>query len=354
MKKTAFKLISLILSLTMFICLLPLSATAEDAPYYPTGLIWSDEETLSKIPVDNIATMANTTKTSVDLTDKFPDPGNQNPQSSCVGWAVAYLKSGQETIKRGWSAKADSHMFSPSYIYNILNGGKDEGISIPDAINIVAALGVCSINYFPYEKDNYTKQPSSIALNAASLYKASVCKQTTSVQDIKNHLANNQGVVIGVKVYPDLRLLSILNPIYDNTIGNPEPGGHAICLIGFDDSKGAFKFINSWGTIWGLGGYGWISYKLVEDTTVNRHGAGVGFYMDTVKDDYILGDVNGDGKITTVDSKLILEHVAGTKTLTNKQFALADVNGDAKVTTVDSKNILKYVSGEITKMPLYN
>ena len=58
-----------------------------------------------------------------------------------------------------------------------------------------------------------------------------------------------------------------------------------------------------------------------------------------------LGDLNGDGKITTVDAKWVLQAVSGSRTLTPEQEAAADVNGDGKITTVDAKWILQAVSG---------
>ena len=36
---------------------------------------------------------------------------------------------------------------------------------------------------------------------------------------------------------------------------------HAIALIGWDDTKGAWLLRNSWGTDWGMGGYMWIKYN---------------------------------------------------------------------------------------------
>ena len=32
-------------------------------------------------------------------------------------------------------------------------------------------------------------------------------------------------------------------------------------IVGYDDTRSAFKVINSWGTDWGIGGYGWIDYE---------------------------------------------------------------------------------------------
>jgi hypothetical protein len=38
-------------------------------------------------------------------------------------------------------------------------------------------------------------------------------------------------------------------------------GNHFVALIGYDDAKGRFKFINSWGDQWGEQGYGYVEYS---------------------------------------------------------------------------------------------
>lgn len=58
-----------------------------------------------------------------------------------------------------------------------------------------------------------------------------------------------------------------------------------------------------------------------------------------------LGDINGDGKITAVDARIILQNVAGLTTLDNKQKEAADVNMDGNVTAVDARIILQVVAG---------
>jgi hypothetical protein len=40
-----------------------------------------------------------------------------------------------------------------------------------------------------------------------------------------------------------------------------EKGGHAMLVVGYDDSKKAFKLLNSWGTNWGDHGYTWVDYE---------------------------------------------------------------------------------------------
>jgi hypothetical protein len=37
-------------------------------------------------------------------------------------------------------------------------------------------------------------------------------------------------------------------------------GGHAMCVIGYDDRKQAFQLMNSWGTDWGNNGVAWVRY----------------------------------------------------------------------------------------------
>jgi C1A family cysteine protease len=41
-------------------------------------------------------------------------------------------------------------------------------------------------------------------------------------------------------------------------------GGHAICVVGYNNQKDLFKFKNSWDRVWGDGGYGYLPYKYME------------------------------------------------------------------------------------------
>ena len=63
--------------------------------------------------------------------------------------------------------------------------------------------------------------------------------------------------------------------------------------------------------------------------------------------DYILGDVNGDGKVTLVDYGKILSHVKGLNLLTGQNLKAADVNQDGKVTLVDYGKVLAYVKRNV-------
>lgn len=80
--------------------------------------------------------------------------------------------------------------------------------------------------------------------------------------------------------------------------------------------------------------------------------------IDLVEDvQFILGDVNGDSKISNVDSTLLFQYVSGSIDLgTLKSMVTdpdnvelrSDVNGDTKISNVDSTLLFQYVSGAIT------
>ena len=64
----------------------------------------------------------------------------------------------------------------------------------------------------------------------------------------------------------------------------------------------------------------------------------------TVKNKYSIGDVNLDGKVSAIDARIVLQHAAGSRTLTGEQFRCADANNDGKVTAIDARRILKIVA----------
>lgn len=69
--------------------------------------------------------------------------------------------------------------------------------------------------------------------------------------------------------------------------------------------------------------------------------------VDNIKsdDEILVGDVNEDGNITAVDARIILQIVAGLKSVDSVNTEIADVNEDKKITAVDARYILQIVAG---------
>ncbi|MBI4173480.1 MAG: PKD domain-containing protein [Candidatus Aenigmarchaeota archaeon] len=64
------------------------------------------------------------------------------------------------------------------------------------------------------------------------------------------------------------------------------------------------------------------------------------------------GDVNLDGKVTSLDTTLTANYAAGSATLTDEQKKRADVDGDGTVTSADVALIEKFATGAITSFPI--
>lgn len=72
---------------------------------------------------------------------------------------------------------------------------------------------------------------------------------------------------------------------------------------------------------------------------------------DTVLDSLevvVLGDVNGDGRVTAVDARRTLRHLAKLENLTGMYAIAADVNFKDGITAVDARTILRVSAGLIT------
>lgn len=354
-----FALIVIVIALILSASSTSFAENITNCNYPKTGLVVNEDNlaNINEYIINDMQTYA-VLPTSVDNTDQFPTPGNQGNQNSCTAWAIGYaLKSQQEVAKRNWTVNTSAHNFSPAYIFNSMKKGSNTGTDIIDTLKFIYDYGVCPLSYFPYNDSDCSTQPTDIQTAAASLYRITDYNGVLGLTNIKTRIANGEGVVIGISLYPDFVNINNANPIYDDISGE-YVGAHTICLIGYDDNmgeSGAFKFINSWGTNTQLNGYGWISYDLVLNKAINVYGAGVGFVITVnATDDYVMGDVNNDGEITAADSRLVLRFSASLETPTPTQYVLADVNGDASITAADSQAILQYSSNIITQLPLYD
>lgn len=61
----------------------------------------------------------------------------------------------------------------------------------------------------------------------------------------------------------------------------------------------------------------------------------------------VIGDANGDGKLTAMDARWVLQYAAEMRTLDEHQFKLADVNNDGKVSAIDARKILQMVANQV-------
>jgi len=213
---------------------------------------------------------------SADLSSQMPPAASQGSAGSCASWATTYYyKAFQEGKEHGWDFSSDSQRISPAFVYNLINGGSNGGTSFGGNFSILIKRGACSWQSMPYSASDCTSWPSIAAWREAMNYRAQSVAYIFAwsnpadyIDDMKAHLDSGDAFVMGIPVYSDFyNISSWPGYVYDGPgDGASYKGGHGICIVGYDDSKGsggAFKFVNSWGSGWGQNGYAWLSYNFV-------------------------------------------------------------------------------------------
>ena len=204
----------------------------------------------------------------VDLSARFPTPGDQGQQSSCTAWATGYaMRSYYEGKRRNWNFSSPGQIISPAYIYNRLHGfhgNCDTGTPISDALDLLKSAGAPTLSEYPYVENDCSRPANPEQVRSGSEFRISGWSAVDSKKpdDAKGQLSRGNPVVFGMDVSDQFENLT--GPeIYDDTT-SPRTGGHAMVLVGYSERRQAFKVMNSWGTRWGDGGFGWVSYRAVK------------------------------------------------------------------------------------------
>ena len=210
---------------------------------------------------------------SANLQKFAPNVGNQGSQGSCVAWSSAYAAStileSARTGQRGNNLK-----FSPAFLYNQIGLDGCQGSYIIRAMEFMTNKGSVPYNDFVYTDQDCTRQPGSDLMNKAEDFKMHGFNRLSpgdrndavDIPAIKQNLAQGAPVVIGMMVGQ-----SFMQGMLGQDVWNPEPGdedqigfgGHAMCVVGYDDKKygGSFLIMNSWGPEWGSNGFAWVRYN---------------------------------------------------------------------------------------------
>jgi len=207
-----------------------------------------------------------------DLTDQMTPVRYQGGEGTCVGFS-SVVGMREYHIKKQENKEI---LLSPRYLYfncKLIDGMPNVmGTNIRSAMKVLYDNGVCLEEEWKYKPFQQDKPRSD---NTATKYKISkYMRINNSVYDIKTCLYSFGPCVAGINAHSGwnkYRMEStgmIPDPISGNVFRG---GGHAVCLVGWDDSMRMFKFKNSWEgnlkKMWGSNGYGWVSYNYIEKHT---------------------------------------------------------------------------------------
>ena len=209
---------------------------------------------------------------AVSLARYAPNRMNQGKQGSCVAWSSGYAA---RTILQSVSTRTDPNTvaFSPAFLYNNIGLDGCQGSYIIKAMEFMQQKGAVPFQQFPYDDNDCSRQANQSLFNSAASNKIHGFNRLTdddgvstlNFRAIKEHLAKDAPVVIGMMVggsfMQDMMGQKVWHPTQDDYTQQGF-GGHAMCVIGYDDriEGGAFQIMNSWGPEWGENGIGYVRY----------------------------------------------------------------------------------------------
>ncbi|HVW98252.1 MAG TPA: DUF5977 domain-containing protein [Mucilaginibacter sp.] len=220
-----------------------------------------------------------------------PTAGDQGATNTCVSWALGY--AAKQIMDLTWqSSTADAGQRSGWYIYNKIYSTSSYGYGcsvgdVPsyggyglnsiDGLNCVKNSGVASATAQP-SYAACTPATTTTANNSAATDKSASYAAVTNINDAKQLLAAGLPVYFAFRFYNDFET-AFNNGTTWSTLNSTGTGGHAVCLIGYDDTKSAFLVQNSWGTYGGDATYHgcvWVSYSVLYTLLAQGYAAGGG------------------------------------------------------------------------------
>lgn len=202
----------------------------------------------------------------------LPDIYDQDGQGSCVGhgsvlaFTVAWRRTGNNSQIR----------FSPCFLYSLINGGRDQGAIVEDAMHALEETGVCLEStvgpkqIFPaqFDRSKATTEAGRFKIEQAETLKsfnqAMSAVQTGSVVSF--------GIDIGNNFEPDS------NGVIPRQSGGG--GGHCMAWVGAKKINGVWyaQVANSWSTKFGVNGICYMQKSYFDQ------------YMDAFRIDAAFGD----------------------------------------------------------------
>jgi C1A family cysteine protease len=205
---------------------------------------------------------------SIDLRFLCGDIENQLNTGSCV--ANSSVSALEIILKRGNKFFNLSRLFQ---YYNLREPyadlkDKDVGAYTRDAFKFVNKLGICSEDSWNFDVSKVNVKPVQAcyteALNHLVTKYERILTDDKCIGNIKAVISKGYPVLFGASI--GKTLYSIGKNVYKG-VNNDSIGGHAMVIVGYDDTKKYFIVENSWGSTWGDKGYFYFDYSaFLKDT----------------------------------------------------------------------------------------
>lgn len=177
------------------------------------------------------------------------------------------------------------------------------------------------------------------------------CTAIDTINPSVYHTPVNQGyqnnnLVISCTASDNMKIASVT--LYYRTVGATE--WKSLTMSKVNDKYSATVF-GSELTLEGL------EYYIVASdgsNTVNKGSTEVPYFV-VIKDASAIsriGDVDGDGVVTTKDALMLMQAINEERILTDDEFKRADLNGDGTLNSAEALRILQYINGNVTTLEM--
>jgi C1A family cysteine protease len=178
-----------------------------------------------------------------------------------------------------------SRLFMYKTTRNLMQVTGDTGAWLRDTMGALVLCGVPAEKYWPYNTDDFDKEPGSFVYSLADNYesvkyfchdpRSSALPGTGVLVSVKKYLVAGIPSMFGFWGFQSFEESDAPGNIPYPCKGESAQWGHAVVAMGYDDNrmikntkcntetKGAFLIRNSWGGSWGDKGYGWLPYEYV-------------------------------------------------------------------------------------------
>lgn len=209
------------------------------------------------------ARLAGDVKPSVDLGALCTPVRDQGREGACSGFATAALKEVDCAVWGGGTTPLGAYL-SPAYLYGrtrMMEGTfpDDSGCTLADELSTLYQYGVCPESFLPYAQDA-SEAPSPDCDVAALPYRCGppLPVDFSDRNNVKRALSVARAVAIGFQVPQSFEETGADGLVPDERPGEGLLGGHAVLVVGYDDTGWIVR--NSWSEGWARKGYCTMKY----------------------------------------------------------------------------------------------
>jgi Papain family cysteine protease len=228
----------------------------------------NDWQLADSLAAGSIGAVPRALPTAVDLRAAWWAINNQENTGSCVGWATA------DGVVR-WHMTRDNRitqtqLLSPRHVWmasketdvittrpeSFIEGA---GTTLKAAVDVARKHGVALMDELPFhiQTKMYTGTENAFYASCAQRKVSAYFNLHTNLQSWKTWLATTGPILAAFSVDSSWDNAASNGGKIDTFHPNTVRGGHAICIVGYR-TDGRFIVRNSWGTTWGVNGFGYL------------------------------------------------------------------------------------------------